>query len=156
MNSICRRTSWAALTYCAITVVASSGTAMAEQSKHPGQWACQMTYTDLDAQGNRTSGFTREYMLAIQPDGMFEAQGTTSGAAGNHQFYSQGQWQAQGDDLSAQGMEQSDDPYAIPGMMFVFAGTLQPDGTMAYRYEQPDPNQQYIMNRTLYYCERRG
>lgn len=126
------------------------------QGSHAGQWACQMTYTELDPWGNRTSGFVRDYMMAIYPDGRFEAQGSLAGAAGVHQFCSQGQWQAQGADMIASGPEQSSDPFQMPGMQFVFTGTLQADGSMSYRYEQADPSGRYLMIRTLYACQRRG
>lgn len=144
------------LTAALFAVMAAASVALAQPAGHIGQWACQMTYTELDRQGNRTSGFTRDYRMAVRADGSFEAIGSIAGAAGYHQFRSRGTWQSQGPSMIARGLEQTSDPWQMPGIDFVFTGTLQSDGTISYRYEQLDPYQQYVMVRTLYYCERRA
>lgn len=139
-----------------LAVAGTAQEAAAQQPSFAGQWACQMTYTEFNRQGQRTSGFTREFMMAIYPNGQFEAAGTMASVAGYNQFRSLGQWQVEQGSIVAQGPEQQDSSYPVPGLMFVFIGTLQPDGSMAHSFEQPDPNRQYVMNRTLQYCERRG
>ena len=122
-----------------------------------GQWQCQMTYTEFSAPDTRSSGFVRNYDIIFYPNGTFQAAGTESGIGGYVQFESQGQWQ-QPDNTGvvANGPERSNAPNAFPGAMFVFVGRFQSNGSMASTYEQMDPSQRYVMNRTNIYCERRG
>lgn len=129
--------------------------AMAQTTSPVGQWACQMTYTELDRFGNRTSGFVREYMLGVFADGSYQAGGGQMAADGYSQFQSQGTWQLQGGQFVARGPEQSTGPYAVPSM-FMLVSNLAPDGrSMLLNFEQPDPYGTYVMNRTNTYCERR-
>lgn len=129
--------------------------ATAQTAPPVGQWACQMSYTELDQFGNRKSGFVREYMLAVFADGSYQAGGTQAAADGYTQFQSQGTWQSQGGQFIAKGPERSTGLYVGPSM-FMLVSNLSPDGmSMLLNYEQPDPNGIYVMNRTNNYCERR-
>lgn len=108
----------------------------------------------------QTSGFNREYVMLLYPQGTYEAQGTEAGVSGYSQFYSQGQWQEMpgpnGAMIMAKGSYQSNQPYGIPGMTFGFNAQMQPGGVMSFTYEQPDPYGQYVMNRSIDYCQRQG
>lgn len=120
-----------------------------------GKWGCQFSYAELNPQGGIVSGFNRQFLIAFYSNGGYEAQGQEAGASGYSQFYSQGQWkQMEGALVIAQGNMQSDSPYAIPGTMFGFSGQLQADGSLSFTYEQPDPNRQYVMNRTVSQCQQ--
>ena len=131
-----------------------AGPAVAQNADYAGTWACQFSYTELTPQGGRASGFTREFMIAIYPDGGFEAQGTEAGMSGYSQFQAQGRLEGGPQGIFGQGQMMSNDPYALPGMMFAFGAAMQPDGRLSMNYEQPDPNNQYVMNRTLTDCQR--
>ena len=136
--------------------VLAAGPGQAQQGGHAGDWHCQMAYTEFDQNGNRTSGFVRDFALRIDQANNFQAYGTIGGAAGYNQFQSQGQFQVEGATIYGGGPEQSSNSMTMPGLQFAFTGTLQPDGRMSYTFEQPDPNRQYVMARTNYYCERQG
>jgi hypothetical protein len=132
----------------------TAGPAAAQVSPHVGQWACQMTYTELNPNGSRQSGWVRQFALAVYPNGQYQVQGTMAGAGGYSQFRSQGQWQSQGAQFMARGPEQSNDMMGIPSM-FIMVATLN-GGMMTSSYEQPDPSRSYVMNRSLTQCQRQG
>ena len=124
------------------------------QQQYVGTWGCEFTYTEMNQFGQRTSGHTRQYLIAIYPNGSFEAQGQMGSAMGYQPFQSQGQWQVdeQSGKLMAQGQEY------IGGMpspgAFVMMGGVDPDGAFRNAYEQVDPSNSYVMNRQLYFCQR--
>jgi hypothetical protein len=127
--------------------------ALAQSSPHVGQWSCQFSYTELNPDGSRQSGFVRQFQIALYPNGTYQAQGTMSGAAGHSQFRSQGQWRAQGQAVMAQGQEESTASMGIPSI-FGFTAILNPGGGMSASYEQPDPSRRYVMNRSITQCQR--
>ena len=85
-----------------------------------GQWQCQMSFSELNQRGQRTSGFTQEFTMNVQQNGQFYAQGMMNAVPYPTQFQSQGQWQVQGGMFGAQGtstgpMGQS--PWAVVGQL---------------------------------------
>ena len=140
-----------------LAYIAFTGTgAVAQQGSPVGQWGCQFSYTELDQGGNRTSGYGREFIIALNPDGNYYTEGTEMGIGSTFQFRSQGQWQSQGNSVSAQGSEESNNPMGIPGMQFFFSATLEANDMLMLTYEQPDPSQSYVMNRSITQCQRQG
>lgn len=120
-----------------------------------GTWQCQMTYTELDQQGQRTSGYIKQYMMGVYAGGGLEAQGSYTGIGGATQLQVQGQWKVeQGHFMAqAQGMQQSQ--WGSMPEMFIMLGLPGPDGnTMSYNHEQRDASGSYVMNRQLYACQR--
>jgi hypothetical protein len=120
-----------------------------------GTWQCEMTYTELNQQGQRTSGYVKQYMMGVYPGGGLEAQGNYVGIGGPTQFQVQGQWKfEQGHFIAqAQGMQQSQ--FGSMPELFMMMGQPGADGrTMSFSYEQPDPSGTYVMNRQLYACQR--
>lgn len=121
-----------------------------------GQWGCQMTYTEFSGPNARTGGYTRNFGIVFYPNHTYQAAGTQLALNGQTQFQSQGQWREQEGGIYAQGPERSNDPYDYGGGMFGFFARIDPDGALSLTYEQADPNQQYVMTRTIIYCERQG
>lgn len=120
-----------------------------------GTWTCEMTYTELNPHGQRTSGYVKQYRMGVYSGGGFEAQGNYVGIGGPTQFQVQGQWGVdQGHFMAqAQGMQQSQ--FGSMPELFVTLGLPGPDGsTMSYNHEQRDPSGSYVMNRQLYQCQR--
>jgi hypothetical protein len=74
-----------------------------------GTWQCEMTYTELTPQGQRTSGYIKQYIMGVYAGGGLEVQGSYTGIGGLTQFQVQGQWKIdQGHFMAqAQGMQQS-------------------------------------------------
>lgn len=120
-------------------------------SQFQGMWSCNSTYTELDQQGNRKSGFSRFYQIQINADGTYQAQGYTPGVYGNDPFQSQGQWKIDQGALLADGPEFG--PNVLPGMKFIMVGQMQ-DGQLTSRYDMKDPSGTWIMNRSLMQCQR--
>lgn len=125
-----------------------------QQAGFTGTWNCQTSYTEFDQNGNRTSGFVREFQLVIAPNGSFQAYGTIGSAAGYDQFQSQGGWQVENGALMVSGPEQTSNPIVMPGMTFFMVVQMQQDGSLMFAYDQPDSSQRYIMNRSNNYCQR--
>lgn len=120
-----------------------------------GTWQCEMSYTELDQQGQRTSGFVKQYRMGVYPGGGIEAQGSYTGIGGPTQFQVQGQWKVEQNHFiaEAQGMQQSQ--WGTMPEMFIMMGLPGPDGrTMSFSYEQRDPSGSYVTNRQLYACQR--
>lgn len=120
-----------------------------------GTWRCEMTYTEMNAQGQRTSGYVKQFMMNAYAGGGLDAQGSYMGIGGPTQFQVSGQWKVdQGHFMAqAQGMQQSQ--WGTMPEMFIMLALPGPDGrTMSFTYEQPDPSGRYVMNRQLYACER--
>lgn len=120
-------------------------------SQFHGMWSCNSTYTELDQQGNRKSGFSRFYQIQINANGTYQAQGYTPGVYGNDPFQSQGQWKIEQGALLADGPEYG--PSVLPGMKFIMVGQMQ-DGQLTSRYDMKDPSGTWIMNRSLMQCQR--
>ena len=120
-----------------------------------GTWQCEMTYTELTPQGQRTSGYIKQYIMGVYAGGGLEVQGSYTGIGGLTQFQVQGQWQIdQGHFMAqAQGMQQSQ--WGTMPEMFVMLGLPSPDGsTMSYNHEQRDASGSYVMSRQLFACRR--
>ncbi len=149
-SSKMRKTTIAAIA-AAVTAAASlsAAPAMAQQA-FTGMWNCQSTYTELNQQGGRTSGWSKQYQIIFNSNYTYQAQGQMAAANGYSQFRSQGNWQYQGNAIMARGPEQSSDG---TGLMFMFSATLQ-GGQLTMRYEQPDPTGSWVMNRSLTQCQR--
>ncbi len=122
-------------------------------SQYHGMWTCNFTYTELDQQGNRKSGFVRHYQIQVNPNNTYQVQGYTPGVYGNDPFQSQGQWTVEQGFFSAKGPEYG--PNVLPGMQFMMGAQLQ-NGELTMRHEQKDPNGQWIMNRMMSQCQRGG
>ena len=125
--------------------------ALAQQGGPVGQWRCQQTYGEYNPQGQRTSGWTREFVIAVYPNGAYQAQGQEAGVSGVSQFQSQGQWQFQQGAFSARGQMQ--DSSGFPGL-FGFVAQVEANGTMRLDYPQRDPSGQWVMNRSMVMCQR--
>src|SRR5690606_28420944 len=96
-----------------------------------GQWSCQQTYTEFDQRGNRTSGHTTEYVLAVQAGGQYQVNGTIWGGIGGTPFQGNGQWQVQNGHFLANGSVMQFDGTTLP---FVVVAILAPDSaSMAFR-----------------------
>jgi len=120
-----------------------------------GSWQCEMTYTELNPQGQRTSGYVKQFVMGVYAGGGLEVQGSYTGIGGVTQFQVQGQWKVdQGHFMAqAQGMQQSQ--WGTMPEMFVMLGLPSPDGSsMSYNHEQRDPSGSYVMNRQLFACRR--
>jgi hypothetical protein len=143
----------ALITAAAIALGLSASPAIAQggNAQFHGMWSCNSTYTELDQQGNRKSGFSRFYQIQINSNGTYQAQGYTPGVYGNDPFQSQGQWKIDGGALLADGPEYG--PNVLPGMKFIMVGQLQ-DGQLMSRYDMKDPSGTWIMNRSLMSCQR--
>lgn len=141
----------------ALLAIAPFPGAYSQTQSAVGQWACQMTYTEFDQMGNRTSGFVKEYFLAVHANGAFEVAGNMLGAAGTTPFQGQGQWSMQGGLFSGQGPIQEQSMFGSMSNMFVMLANVAPDGrSMMFSNEQADPNRRYVMSRSIYACDRRG
>lgn len=141
-----------ALTFAAASAAACLLAAPALAQQNPaGQWRCQQTYGEYNQQGQRTSGWTREFMIAVYPNGSYEAQGQEASVAGIMQFRSQGQWQYQGGAFVARGQMQ--DTSGMPGL-FGFTAQIEQNGMMRLDYPQHDPSGQWMMNRSMVMCQR--
>jgi len=123
----------------------------AQTPEYTGIWACEFSYTEFNQRNERTAGHTRSFTLVVLPNGRFQATGTVSSIAGVAMFRSEGAWQIEDGHLVADGPDSS-----FPGMVFGFAGLLQPNGMLAYQYEQRDPTNSYVMSRSNYLCNRLG
>lgn len=140
------------LTAAAIAMGLAATPAHAQNnSQFHGMWSCNSTYTELDQQGNRKSGFSRFYQIQINSNGTYQAQGYTPGVYGNDPFQSQGQWKIDQGALLADGPEFG--PNVLPGMKFIMVGQMQ-DGQLTSRYDMKDPSGTWIMNRSLMQCQR--
>ncbi|MDO9525528.1 MAG: hypothetical protein Q7J57_08285 [Gemmobacter sp.] len=139
---------------CVVLAALTTPQIGAAQTGFSGEWVCKITYTDLTPQGQRISGFTRDFRMIAHPDGTFVVQGTQAGADGSTLFQSYGEWQAHGDRFIAHGPEQSNAMVQIPGMVFSFMGTANQDGTLSHTYESRDPSQRHVTDRTTYFCKR--
>ena len=64
----------------------------AAQNQFVGQWQCEYAYTEFDQNGNRRSGFTMQFIAAVQPNQTFYAQGVELSVMGQMQFQAQGRW----------------------------------------------------------------
>ncbi|MFD1252378.1 hypothetical protein DEVEQU_03737 [Devosia equisanguinis] len=128
---------------------------MPSLAQFEGNWQCEMTYTELNQQGQRTSGYVKQYVMGVYPGGGMEAQGAYVGIGGQTQFQVQGQWKVdQGHFMAqAQGMQQSQFG-TMPEMLIMLAQPGADGRTMSYNYEQRDPSGSYVMNRQLYACQR--
>ena len=51
-----------------------------------GTWQCEMTYTELTPQGQRTSGYIKQYIMGVYAGGGLEVQGSYTGIGGLTQF----------------------------------------------------------------------
>jgi hypothetical protein len=141
----------------AVLTAAGSSAALAQNASPVGQWGCNMTFTELNQFGNRTSGYAQEYRIAVYQNGTFDVGGTTMGVSGYSQFQGQGQWQLQQNVFIAQGQAQEQSSFGIMPTMFMMLGTLSPDGGgMSFTNESPDPSGTYIMSRSHYLCQRQG
>lgn len=149
---------WRSLGAVAAMAAALTGApALAQQTGPEGMWGCEMTYTALDNSGNRTSGYVKKYMMGVYQGGAMEARGSTLGVGGQSEFQAQGQWQVQQNMFmaQAQGMEQS--AFGTMPTMFIMMGQLASDGrTMSFTNETPDPSRSYIMDRSIFMCQRQG
>lgn len=148
-----KRTALITAAAIAFGLTATPAVAQGGNSQFHGMWSCNMTYTELDQQGNRKSGFARFYQIQINADSTFQVQGYTPGVYGNEPFQSQGQWKVDQGFFLADGPEYG--PNVLPGMKFIMGAQLQ-DGQLTSRYEMKDPNGQWIMNRSLMQCQRGG
>lgn len=135
----------------ALGLTAAPAVAQGGNAQFHGMWSCNSTYTELDQQGNRKSGFSRFYQIQINANGTFQVQGYTPGVYGNDPFQSQGQWKVDQGALLADGPEYG--PNVLPGMKFIMVGQLQ-DGQLMSRYDMKDPSGTWIMNRSLMSCQR--
>jgi hypothetical protein len=122
-----------------------------------GQWGCQQTYTEFDQMGNRTSGHTTDFVLAVQADGQYQVGGTIWGGVGSTPFQGNGQWQVQNGQFLANGTVVQSDMFGTLSLPFVVIATLSSDGSsMSFRQEMPNSTQTGILNRTLVDCQRQG
>jgi hypothetical protein len=116
-----------------------------------------MSYTELDRTGNRTSGHMQEYHLAVYPNGTFEVAGNTLGGVGATPFQGQGQWNMLGELFNGQASIQEQGMLGSIPIPFMMLANVAPDGrSMSFSNEQADPSRTYVMNRSIYYCDRRG
>ena len=132
-----------------------SGQTFSQTSGPAGRWGCQFASTDWDRNGNRTGGHTREFQLALYPNGNYEAAGVVTGINGKFQFQSQGRWQTDGSQVIARGKEYTNNPQDIQPMDFMFVAYLQQNGALSLFYEQGDQSGTYLMSRLNAECLRR-
>jgi len=130
--------------------------ATAQETAHLGRWACQFNATELDQEGNQTGGMLREFGIEFYANGTFEAYGTETVDDTTFEFQAEGNWDKQGNIISASGPEISDMPLNPPDLTFSFSGALQPDGSMTYRDEKIEPSMGHVTNRALSACQRRN
>ena len=137
-----------ALTACAF---AQSANAQPQQPNPVGQWQCQMSFTELNQRGQRTSGFTQEFVLNVQQGGQFYSQGIMNAVPYPTQFQAQGQWMVQDGVFGAQGTGfdgMSQMPWAV-------AGQLQ--GNMIQsNYESPSQYNRGGRARSIVLCQKSG
>lgn len=119
----------------ALGVAAVPATAQNNSQFH-GMWSCNSTYTELDQQGNRKSGFVRYWQIQVNANNTYQVQGYTPGVYGNDPFQSQGQWKVEQGFFAAEGSEFG--PNVLPGMKFMMGGTVQ-NGELSSRYDMKDP-----------------
>jgi hypothetical protein len=146
-----KRTALITAAAIAIGLTAASAVAQGGNSQFHGMWNCNMTYTELDQQGNRKSGFVRYWQIQVNANNTFQVQGYTPGVYGNDPFQSQGQWKVEQGYFAAEGPEFG--PNVLPGMKFMMGGTIQ-NGELSQRYDMKDPSGTWVMNRSLSACQR--
>jgi len=108
------------LTLLAIAACGLGHTAIAQQSAPTGQWQCQTSYTEKSPRGQRTSGFTSEFVMNVQQNGQVYAQGMLNAVPYPTQFQAQAQWKMQDGGFIAQGMQSSPmgpSPWVFFGMV---------------------------------------
>ena len=93
------------LSLIAITACGLGQTAIAQQTNPAGQWQCQTSYTEKSPRGQRTSGFTTEFVMSVQEDGQVYAQGMMNAVPFPTQFQAQAQWRVQDGGFVAQGTQ---------------------------------------------------
>ena len=128
-----------------------------QQGNFTGQWLCDYAYTEMDQNGNRTSGNVAQYQIYFDPSQQFQMQGIEMSVAGQMQVYGPGQWRAELDPASgqqyliAQGQKVDQTGFAMPWMMMA---APQMDGSMGITHEQPNPQTGAAMTRLNIACRR--
>lgn len=136
-----------------------SGVAVhAQPNAFVGQWYCQETYTEFDRFGNRTSGFVEEYVIAVQGNGTFQANGAQNGIGGTASFQTEGRWNTQGGAFLADGQGVIQQPmFGTLPHRFVKVLYADPGGnSMRQSMDTPDPTNSYVMARSNVICQRQG
>ena len=105
----------------AVTTCSLAPVAQAQQANVAGQWQCQTSFTEKNQRGQRTSGFTQEFMMNVQPNGQFFAQGMMNAVPYPTPIRVQGQWRIEQGIFGAQGMM----PTEMGQMPWMVAGQLQ-------------------------------
>ncbi len=128
------------------------------QTNYAGQWACQISHQQNNSQGGYYSGWHRNLVINVSPNGQYEAQGTETGMSGTQRFQSQGSWNTDSGLFSAQGPEQKENP-VVGGLdmgWFMLLAKMDPGNrTMALSNPVTSPQTGEVSrNNTM--CERRG
>lgn len=121
-----------------------------------GTWQCGKSYTEFNSYGQRTSGFTEQWVMRLNPDASFQANGMQSGIGGNWGFQGQGRWQT--------GPHRGQTAVVLDGMRtdptmgqapFIVGVYLGPQGQTLYnQVDVPQPNGNGIQARTNVQCQR--
>ncbi len=133
----------------------ASGNAVA-QNPFAGAWNCQMTFTQYSRPNVRHSGWGQQFLISLQPNGTFQAQGTMQSIAGRENYRAQGRWQfgrANGRlSFTAQGARTD---RMVGQSPFIVNGFLGPQGrSIMQRIVTPWSNGQGIQQLTLMQCGR--
>ena len=146
------------LTAIAVSVCSLGLAAQAQQqSGNPyqvgpaGQWQCQTSFTEMNQRGQRTSGFTQQFVMNVQQNGQFFAQGMMNAVPYPTQIRVQGQWRVQDGVFGAQGMM----PTEMGQMPWMVAGQLQ-GNTIQMNQEAPSQYTRGGKARSIVMCQKAG
>jgi len=131
------------------------GFAAQAQQQFVGQWYCESSYTEFDNNGNRTSGFSMAFNLAVQPDGNFYAEGRELNVMGVFSFQAQGGWgieNAPGGPLFFANGQMNGSNGITP---FAHVGAMAPDNRVMFRnIDIPNTQTGGIISRASSECRR--
>lgn len=138
------------LATCGLTTVANAQQQFSGAGP-TGQWQCQMSFSEINQRGQRTSGFTQEFVMNVQQGGQFQAQGMLNAVPYPTQFQAQGQWRVQQGVFGAQGM--SNGPMGQSPWMV--AGQLQ-GNVIQSNFESPSQFNRGGKARSIVMCQKAG